>query len=80
MSGGDASGSGAEGEADVVGGIEEQTYEQDPTALVEYELQEPETDVEQLEPDLASQEPGGHPQEPEGCVEFICISWEMLHI
>ena len=69
MSGGSVSTSDAEVEADIVGGIEEQVYEQDALALMEYELQEP---------DLDFQEPGGNPQEPEGAGQ-ICISRETLH-
>lgn len=66
MSGGNASGSDAEVEADIVGGIEEQVYEQDALALVEYELQEPDMDFGLQEPDLDFQKPGGDPQEPKG--------------
>jgi hypothetical protein len=66
MSGGNASGSDAEVEADIVGGIEEQVYEQDALALVEYELQEPDMDFGLQEPNLDFQEPGGDPREPKG--------------
>lgn len=78
MSGDNASGSDAEVEADIVGGIEEQVYEQDALALVECELQEPGMDFELQEPGLDFQEPGGDPQEPEGAW-VKSVSRETLH-